>query len=173
MTIFLVLLSLFVLCLAVNWYTLLKSKSDLWRKVAIFIALTIPILTPFFPQPRFSLDFFWWRVAGLIAIVMGQVIFFWAKNMFSGSEELFGDVPQEPITAGPFQFVRHPMYLGFIFIIVGWWWLWQAIYAFYFGLFIVALLWIQAYLEERLLLVPKFGDKYLGYRQQTGMFWIK
>lgn len=173
MLIFLLLLLFFTLCLGLNWYFVLQKKSDWLRKIVIFIVLLIPLVMPFIAQPHFGLDFFWWKVAGVIAIIIGYGIFFWAKNMFAGSEELFGDVPNELIASGPFQFVRHPMYLGYIFIIVGWWWLWAAVYAFYFGLAIIALLWLQAYLEERLLLVPKFGDEYLEYRHQTGMFWIK
>lgn len=65
------------------------------------------------------------------------------------------------------------MYLGLIFVWVGWWWVWAAVYSFYFGMFILALAWIQGYLEEKLVLEKKFGDKYREYRRQTGMFWVK
>ena len=76
-------------------------------------------------------------------------------------------------TDGPFAFVRHPVYLGLVFIFVGWWWAWAAVYAFYFGMFILALIWINAYLEEKIILMKAFGQKYSEYKQQTGMFWVK
>ena len=113
----------------------------------------------FIGQPRFDLDFYWWRVAGFVAIFLGIGLFAWARKSV--------------IFTGPYQYVRHPLYLAEIFIFVGWWWVWAAVYSFYFGMFILAIIWLQAWLEEKLLLVPKYGAKYLEYRQQTGMFWIK
>ena len=61
----------------------------------------------------------------------------------------------------------------YLFVFVGWWWVWAAVYSFYFGMFILALIWLQAYLEEKFILEKQFGDQYRGYKQQTGMFWIK
>jgi protein-S-isoprenylcysteine O-methyltransferase Ste14 len=56
---------------------------------------------------------------------------------------------------------------------VGWCWVWAAVYSFYFGLIILALHWIAAYLEEKLTLEKLFGKDFACYRQNTGMFWIK
>ena len=72
-----------------------------------------------------------------------------------------------------YSIVRHPQYLGLIVIWVGWWWVWAAVYAFDFGMFILVLTWIEAYLEEKFILEKLFGDKFREYRRQTGMFWIK
>lgn len=93
--------------------------------------------------------------------------------MFDAGIRNLDIVPDKFITSGPYQFVRHPLYLGMIFACVGWWWVFSAIYSFYFGMIILALIWIEAYLEEKYSLVKIFGEKYIEYRRHTGMFWIK
>lgn len=160
----LVLIALFILNMILIWLTVLTKKFEWYRIPGILIFSLVPFSTVFFAQPRFELDFFWWRIAGIAAIVVGFGIMGWARVVFS---------PQALVTSGPYQFIRHPQYLGLIFMWMGWWWIWVAVYAFYFGMFILALTWIQAYLEEKFILEKKFGDQYLEYRHQTGMFWIK
>ncbi|MDD5383143.1 MAG: isoprenylcysteine carboxylmethyltransferase family protein, partial [Candidatus Margulisbacteria bacterium] len=114
-----------------------------------------------------------WRVAGLIFIALGVAIASWAKLEFFRAGMLPFDLPKRLVTSGPYRFVRHPQFLGYIFVIVGWWWVWAAVYSFYFGMFILALIWVQAYLEEKSIMSKTFGEEYRQYIKRTGMFWIK
>ncbi|MBU1935618.1 hypothetical protein KKF04_06180, partial [Patescibacteria group bacterium] len=77
------------------------------------------------------------------------------------------------ITSGPYNWLRHPQYLSAIFIFIGWWWIFAAVYSFYFGMIIIATIWLNAYLEEKILLQKKFGQKYAEYQISAGMFWVK
>jgi protein-S-isoprenylcysteine O-methyltransferase Ste14 len=165
---------LFVFLFALNLLLILFSKRFPWYRLpGSFIFAYLPLLTVFSEQPRFELDHFWWRVAGVAVILLGIGLVVWAKSVIGKVLTSLGETPTELTTSGPYQFVRHPMYLGLIFVWVGWWWVWAAVYSFYFGMFILALAWIQGYLEEKLVLEKKFGDRYRDYRSQTGMFWIK
>jgi protein-S-isoprenylcysteine O-methyltransferase Ste14 len=152
------------------WYTVFSGKFKWSWPVCGPLTSILPFLMVFPEQPRFELDFFWWRVAGLVAIALGVAVYIWAVYEFKkvGWEE-----GKKLVDTGPFQFVRHPMYLGTIFVYVGWWWAWAAVYAFYLGMIILAAIWFQAYLEEKIFLEKTFGDKYVEYRRKTGMFWIK
>ncbi len=161
---------LFALNLLLIW---LSEKFPWYRLPGSFIFTFLPLLPVFFDQPRFELDYFWWRVAGAALIILGIALVVWAKSVVGKVLTSLGETPGELTTSGPYQFFRHPMYLGLIFVWVGWWWVWAAVYSFYFGMFILALAWIQGYLEEKLVLEKKFGDKYREYRRQTGMFWVK
>ncbi|NQT30532.1 MAG: isoprenylcysteine carboxylmethyltransferase family protein [Candidatus Saganbacteria bacterium] len=173
MAIQLLLVLLFVLNDLLIWIGVFYNKFRWYRFPAPVIFLIILFLMVYVNQPRFEMDFFWWRVVGMAAIVIGVGVMIWARWAFkkAGVESI--GLPQTLVTYGPYQYVRHPQYLGFIFLSVGWFWVWSAVYAFYFGLIIVFLIWLSAYLEEKLILEKKFGKQYLEYRQQTGMFWLK
>jgi len=150
---------LFVLLFAVNLLLIWR-----YRTLGGLIFNFLPLLTVFINQPHFALDFYWWRIAGGIAIVLGLAILVWTKRHCH---------PLELVKTGPYALVRHPWYLGLIFVWVGWWWVWAAIYSFYFGMFILALTWLQAYAEEKVIMEKKFGQEFLDYKHSTGMFWIK
>jgi protein-S-isoprenylcysteine O-methyltransferase Ste14 len=161
---------LFILNLLLLWLVIFNERFAWYRFPGYVLLLIIPLGMVFPGQPHFELDYFWWRIAGVIAIIAGAVINYWARLALGKWHET---APQTLVTSGPYQYVRHPMYLGLIFIVVGWWWIWAAAYAFYFGMIVVALIWLHAYLEEKLVLEKNFGEKYREYRRQAGMFWIK
>ncbi len=166
MKIQILMVALFALNLLSIWATYWLPRCAWWRPIGYLIMAILPLGSVFFPQPQFDLDYFWWRIAGVVTIVSGLFILGWAIKEFSRRKGAL-------FTGGPYQFVRHPQYLGLIFIWVGWWWVWAAVYSFYFGMIILALTWLQGYLEEKLILEKKFGQEYLNYKKQTGMFWVK
>lgn len=163
-------LSLFLLNMIFIWSL---NKYSWCRLLGLTLIGLIPFITVFFEQPRFDLDYFWWRIAGIAAILLGWAIAGWAKLTFWQAGLWPFDLPKKVITSGPYQYVRHPLYLGLVFFIVGWWWLWAAVYSFYIGMFMLALIWINAYWEEKMIMEKKFGAEYRQYKKHTGMFWIK
>ncbi len=168
--IFVVLVALNLLCL---WYIFFSKKCQWYSLIGELVYAVLPLVTVFFAQPRFELDFFWWRIVGGVAIVLGGGILIWSLVSF-GKKGLILTVHQQKILKiGPYQFIRHPQYLGLIFIWMGWWWVWSAVYSFYIGMFIVALTWLEAYLEEKLILEKLHEGQYQKYKQHAGMFWIK
>jgi protein-S-isoprenylcysteine O-methyltransferase Ste14 len=167
MEIQIVVVLLFALNLVLIW------KLPAYRPVGAAVFLVLPLVTVFFPQPQFELDYFWWRIAGAALIASGIALMAWVKQATGRTLLEIGSAPAELVTAGPYGYLRHPVYLGVIFIQVGWWWLWAAVYSFYLGMFIVGLIWLQGYLEEKLVMQKLFGDKFRDYRKTTGMFWVK
>lgn len=75
------------------------------------------------------------------------------------------------IKEGPYQYLRHPYYLGVIFELLGFPLVPNAYYAFCFSLFAyVPLLFIRLYFEEKAM-IEKFGETYLLYKRETwGLF---
>ena len=162
---------LFALNLSLLWLGRFRKPLAWYRYPGGVFFLLLPLAGVFFSQPLFELDYFWWRIAGAAAVILGAALVGWALRV-TGLVWPAGE-PKELKTEGPFSLVRHPVYLGLIFIFVGWWWVWAAVYSFYFGMLLLALIWINAYLEEKLILQKSFGRGYEEYRQQTGMFWVK
>ena len=169
---------IFVLLFALNmimlWSAILSGRLLGYRFIAYALFLLIPMVTVYFDQPHFELDYYWWIVAGYAAIVLGSVSCYLAKQELKiNGAQWFQARQTNLVTAGLYQYLRHPIYLGLIFSLVGWWWVWSAVYSFYFGMFMLAMIWLHGYLEERLLMEKIFGQAYLEYKQRTGMFWVK
>lgn len=139
------------------------SKNKICKMIGQALFIILPFLGVFFSQPKFELDHSWWVVAGYVAIILGLGIWGWAIKSFKPGLN----------TKDAYYYVRHPQYLGLMFIWVGWWWIWAGVYSFYFGMLVLGLVWLQAYLEERSVLEKEFGQKYLEYKKYTGMFWVK
>ncbi len=62
------------------------------------------------------------HVAGLVGLVMGQLLFTWSmvsNPFFSTAVRIQMDRGQTVATGGPYRFVRHPGYLGYIIMMVG------------------------------------------------------
>jgi protein-S-isoprenylcysteine O-methyltransferase Ste14 len=150
----------------------LVNKFSPYRLIGSFLFACLPLINVFFPQPRFELDYFWWEIAGYTFMVIGLALMLWAKKALANVITNLSEVPSNLVMTGPYHYLRHPMYLGLGFIFVGWWWVWAAVYAFYFGMFILAMIWLQGYLEDKIM-EKKFGAKFAAYRRETGMFWIK
>ncbi|MDD4179486.1 MAG: hypothetical protein PHH14_05505, partial [Candidatus Margulisbacteria bacterium] len=62
---------LFALNLALIWGMRLSGKFRWYRLPGNFIFAVLPLLTVLFPQPLFDLDYFWWKIAGAVAIILG------------------------------------------------------------------------------------------------------
>jgi protein-S-isoprenylcysteine O-methyltransferase Ste14 len=111
----------------------------------------------------------WLRVSGAILVVAGLTILFWAQHvlgrMFSPNLELLDD--HKLITAGPYRWVRHPIYSSFFVFLVG-----SGIITrnWLIGLVELAILVnmaIRIGREEKMML-ERFGDQYREYMKTTG-----
>lgn len=166
--------ALFAANLALLWLSLFNPRWSWYRSLADPLILILPMITVFFGQPRFEMDYFWWKVGGVFSLVLGVVVIGLAKKEMDKAGVKWHDAdPVQLLDTGIYGFVRHPVYLGLIFILVGWWWIFAAAYSFYFGMLVLALIWLEGYLEERLILLKRFGDKFIEYRRHTGMYWVK
>lgn len=74
------------------------------------------------------------------------------------------------VTTGVYGWVRHPQYLAGALLVVGWFFLAGAVYALVLLAPLAAVtVWVRAWLEERYILGPGFGDEYREYQRRVGM----
>ena len=63
----------------------------------------------------------WMQVAGLLLIIFGSTLFIWARrilgNFYSGHVSVIEG--QRLIQIGPYRFIRHPAYAGYLLIVLG------------------------------------------------------
>ncbi|UCG37004.1 MAG: isoprenylcysteine carboxylmethyltransferase family protein [Candidatus Bathyarchaeota archaeon] len=109
------------------------------------------------------------KIAGLILTLCGTAIFAWSV-VVRGHYAVSWEMPenQRLVTGGPYRCVRHPSYLGYFLMFIGFSLIWPSL------LTAFPLLAIPGYyhltFEEERLLILRFGREYEEYQNRTGRF---
>ena len=139
------------------------------------VCLVLAIALVFFP--RIHLSFLAARfhhsraiaVAGLVLTILGLAFSAWARDVLgrNWSGRVIIQVDHQLITAGPYAYVRHPLYTGLLTAFAGTT-LVSGDYGSLLGLFLaVSIFRLKASREEQLL-EAEFGTGYAIYRAHTG-----
>jgi protein-S-isoprenylcysteine O-methyltransferase Ste14 len=113
-------------------------------------------------------------VSGILFMVLGATIYAWTVwnfASFGSGTPLPIDAPKKLVVRGLYRFVRNPMYLGVILVILGW----VAIFAYGWLLLYALVVWVVmnlfvvVYEEPRL--KELFGEDYESYRMAVGR-WV-
>ena len=112
----------------------------------------------------------WLRIPGIIIAIFGSLIALWCISAFAffgkGTPAPF-DAPRELVAIGPYKYVRNPMYLGAVAVIIGAAMIMQSPSALGVAVFSIALAHIFVLSYEEPTLEQKFGSSYLNYKTQT------
>ena len=139
-------------------YVLLGYSKDLFLLVTSlgFDTMQTSLLEPF----------------GLFVMVLGYAFFIWsvvARGRYATSWQMPAD--HKLVDWGPYRYVRHPSYLGYFLMFIGFLMLWRNILA------LIPLIAIPGYVlitrSEEKMLVAKFGEKYVQYQKHVGRFLPK
>jgi len=114
----------------------------------------------------------WARWIGLILAVTGMMLEF-STQIYLGrnySTTLHIREEQTLITAGPYHYMRHPMYTALITVGIG---LGLLSSSWYFLLPFLATIIVVAFRvqKEEDVMIENFGERYLKYSQETGRFF--
>ncbi len=102
----------------------LKEERDDWS----FWAIAVGMIAAFYLPPVEYLFFnavpprrLWMQNAGLLLVILGAVLFVWARRMlgkfYSGHVSVVEGQPL--MQRGPYRFIRHPAYMGYLLIALG------------------------------------------------------
>jgi protein-S-isoprenylcysteine O-methyltransferase Ste14 len=139
------------------------------------VCFILAIVLVFFP--RMHLSFLAGRfhhsqtiaVAGLILTILGLAFSAWARDVLgrNWSGRVIIQVDHQLITAGPYAYVRHPLYTGLLTAFAG-----TALvsgdYGSLLGLFLAVNIFRLKARREEQLLEAEFGTGYAIYRAHTG-----
>jgi len=109
------------------------------------------------------------QLVGVALTLIGYFLFIWsvrARGRYSVSWAMPED--QKLVTWGPYRYVRHPSYLGYFLMFLGFFLMWSNLLAL-FPLFAVPG-YYRVTAEEERLLSKRFGEAYQEYRKKTGRF---
>lgn len=109
------------------------------------------------------------QLLGCLVTCLGFGLFVWsvlARGRFATSWEMPSD--QVLVTWGPYRFVRHPSYLAYFIMFIGFFLLVLNLLA------VIPLVAIPGYVmlvdKEEELLIRRFGEEFVEYRRKTGRF---
>ena len=107
------------------------------------------------------------QITGIFMTAFGYFLFIWsvlARGQYATSWAMPED--QKLVTWGPYRYVRHPSYLAYVILFVGLFLILLNLIA------LVPLIAVPGYLRiatvEEQLLVRRFGEVYIEYRDATG-----
>jgi protein-S-isoprenylcysteine O-methyltransferase Ste14 len=141
----------------------------------IFIPGTVAVYVPLLIAHRrlFSSPVILW-IIGSILWIAGSVIYLWTVSDFAtsgGGTPLPADPPRKLVVRGLYRYVRNPMYLGVLMIILGWAAVfsdaWLGVYA--VGVALLVHWFVVFYEEPRLRQL--FGSQYDEYCKKVGR-WL-
>ncbi len=110
-----------------------------------------------------------YRFFGVIFVVMGILLNIWADNIFKkeGTTVKPNKIPSRLVTKGPFQFSRHPMYLGSVLILLGVSITLGSVSSFFSPLMMFLVLEKKFIPLEEHQMKKQFGEKYLIYKKNV------
>jgi len=144
-------------------YNIIEWADGLYWDITIFI-------TPLLIQPRIQ-DINIRILLTVIGLIIGGfglylMVEFVITNKNIGKTEM-----EDLYTDGVYGFVRHPGYLGIIFMFIGWSFIWKAVYCIILSpLILLHVIWVSKF-EEKIILSPQFGEEYGIYKKNTPAFF--
>lgn len=120
------------------------------------------------PQPRLGGSLVLaLQIVGIILILGGSAMVLIASLQVMASVGLAQADPKQLVTTGIYGFVRHPVYAGCVLGYLGWYLLRGSAYGVTWVPVLALQLRFEAWLEERMLLAPKFGEEFHDYRHKV------
>lgn len=144
--------------------------SGILTNVGILVMFIPWIVMPILAQPHLIGP--WQAVTfamGIVFIVAAIIIEVKAMPFILPAAKKGGDEldPEYLVVEGPYRRVRHPQYLGAVFLFIGWILLLGGLYTILLSPIVFLLLRFEAYLEESRVLGPKFGTEFLQFKERV------
>lgn len=177
-----VLVFIFLLNLFIYWKIFLKEKDKnnklvrffykIFPIIWTFTLITIPIINSSFlraylPENSSYFDDYWnlFALLGIAFIIIGISFAKKARKVYKVKP--MDKESSELITSDIFRIIRHPVYSGWVIIFLGAALISDSLISLILCPIIYIILESHASIEEKLILIPKYGDKYEKFMDKT------
>lgn len=173
MWVWFVLIGLLTVNLPILCWLYRTGRMTAWKVACAWpLALVVMVWVAFLEQPRLPRELA--CVCGPALLALGAFLGLLAFHAYGRQRVPLMPrdwTPPRLVTTGVYRWIRHPQYLAGLLLIAGWFFLGRAAYALIFLAPLLAVtVWLRAWLEERYILGPKFGQQHRDYRKRVGMF---
>lgn len=149
-----------------------KLQNTAVRKIFVSTGVMLGFFTfvlPIFEQPVFKLHLvqLGLGIPLLVAGFLGRIypMIYLRKK---GTTTTLNKV-HKLVDTGPYAWVRHPQYTAGMVMLLAWFLVWGSLYALCVLPLMAAIIYAQAYIEEKYILEKMFGETYAAYRKRVGM----
>ncbi|MFX0039751.1 MAG: methyltransferase family protein [Promethearchaeota archaeon] len=177
-----ILLFIFLFNLIIYWILFIKSKKKAEKVIKLFYKLypaiwtisliAIPVINSSFLRLYFPSNFsyfgeYWifFALLGIAFIIIGIIFIKRANRVYK--VKLMDMNNSTLITKGIFNIIRHPVYSAWGIIFLGLAIISDSLTSLIVSVLIFIILEINAIIEEKLILIPKFGERYENYKSKT------
>ena len=133
------------------------------RFVVVYPLAICLFLTAHITEPRLRL--------GILLIFLGEAIRFWA-NGYVGHVKVNRQKVGRLVTAGPYAFVRHPLYLGSFFVGIGFCVIMGRFWIAAPALALLFLIYRHKMIGEEELLLHEWGDEFKRYQGRVPRYFF-
>jgi protein-S-isoprenylcysteine O-methyltransferase Ste14 len=118
-----------------------------------------------------------WRAAQFFAVdcwVLGAVLYLacvWHFAVTGGGTPAPIDAPKRLVVLGPYRYVRNPMYVAVLLVILGWALFFEAASLFWYTALVAIAFHTVVLLVEEPMLRRQFGAQYDDYRSAVRRWW--
>jgi protein-S-isoprenylcysteine O-methyltransferase Ste14 len=116
----------------------------------------------------------WLRLPGFVIALAGALLAAWCIATFltrgRGTPAPF-DPPREFVAAGPYRYVRNPMYIGGFGVLLGAGLAVESLSIVGLAVVFLLLMHVLVLVHEEPSLAARFGDAYLSYKAQVNRWW--
>lgn len=148
-----------------------KTKEDIVVKIGriLFLIPFVYLFTPFldFANLRFAE---WVKWVGVAILTLGNIVLYLSHSNLGKNWSITLDISDKHTltTTGIYQYVRHPMYLSFLLLVVG-------IFAGTLNILVggslvvwFLIMYLGRVKQEEQMMIDEFGDEYVEYMKKTG-----
>ncbi len=177
-----ILFIIFILNLIVYWLLFLKVKNKKRKVVKVFYKIfpliwtlsivPIPIISSSLLRILFPNNYSFFQDYWIYFVLLGIFFIIVGINFAKRARQIYGiksiDTNNSKlITHGIFRLIRHPIYSAWGIIFLGAAIISDSLISLIYSPLIFIILEINAKIEEKLILIPKYGKKYEEYKENT------
>ncbi len=115
-----------------------------------------------------------WSIIGLVLLAAGAAGYFWCLWEFAATGRGTPapiDPPRHLVIRGPYRFVRNPIYVSVVAVVLGWAAYFHSTGVFFYAIVLIGAFHLFVVAVEEPTLQHKFGDSYRHYRR-TVRRWL-